>query len=115
MPKQKRTSRNAIPADFIQVQSGDRAPFHDFKQEKILVGKVTGIHSFTDRWKNKKRIMEIVNTDTGEVSAVSSSAALKGLFKQAKKGSEVYIRFEGLVKIKGRKLPMRQYTTAIKK
>ena len=115
MPKRKSNTRDALPADFVQVQSGDRAPFHDFQQTKILMGKIVGVHSFTDRWKNKKQIMEVASTETGEVTAVSESASLKGLFKRAKKGNEVFIRFDGLVKIKGRKLPMRQYTTGIKK
>lgn len=114
MPKQKRNSGNAIPAGYTQVQSGDRAPFHDFQKQKTLEGKVIGRHSFTDRWKNKKDILEIADASTGEITAVSESASLKGIFKRAKKGSDVFIRFDGLVKIKGRKQPMRQYTTAIK-
>lgn len=114
MARTKR-SASAIPAGYQQVQSGGRAPFHDFKTSPILEGKIVGMHSFTDRWKNKKQIMEIASKETGEVTAVSESAALTGLFKQAKKGAMVWIRFDGLVKIKGRKQPMRQYTTGIGK
>lgn len=114
MPKSKRSPGNAIPSGYTQVQSGDRAPFHDFTKKKTLEGKVIGRHSFTDRWKNKKDILEVADLETGEVTAISESASLKGIFKRAKKGSAIFVRFDGLVKIKGRKQPMRQYTTAIK-
>lgn len=94
------------------MQSGGLAPFHDFAKEKVLLGTVVKLRSFVDRWKNKKQVMEIA-TSSGEIVAVSSAAALKGMFAIAKKGKKVWIRFDGLKKIKGRKQPMRQYTTAV--
>jgi hypothetical protein len=108
MPKQS----NAIPKGMRQLQSGGLAPFHDFKKNPVLYGTVIKIREFVDRWKNKRKVIEVSDSD-GLISAVSSSKSLDALFSEAKKGKKVYIRFDGTKKIPGRKQPMKMYTTAI--
>jgi hypothetical protein len=112
MAKRKKAA-SGIPEGMRQVQSGKLAPFHDFSKRNPLDGVVVAIRSFTDRWKKKNRAMDIADSETAELTSVTESAGLRGLFDSAKKGDRIWIRYDGQKKIKGRNRPMREYTTAI--
>lgn len=103
-----KSSGSRIPAGMRQVQTGGLPPFHDFSKHKELDGKVVTIRTFKNRWGRKQRSMDVAD-ENGVLCSVTESAALRGLFDQAKKGKRVVIRFLGAKKIKGRKNPMRQY------
>jgi hypothetical protein len=107
-----------IPPGFevCDAGSGDFAPWHDFKRDAVLQGKVESVRKATlgkGKDKNDTRIMT-VNTAQGQ-RAISESVKLSGLFDQAakKKGKEVYIKFLGVVKLKGGRR-MNDYIAAIK-
>lgn len=108
MATKQKQQRSKVPAGMRQVQTGGLPPFHDFSKHRELDGKVVAVRKFKDRWGNKKRSMDIADSD-GVLCSVTESAALRGLFNQAKIGKRVVIRFLGSKKIKGRKNPMKQF------
>ena len=121
MAKQKQGSKKAgaipLPPGFRQTNRGNFPPVFAFnKVGTVLQGIVQGIKD-VPKGKNvdkDTRIMYVANDSTGEVNAVWQSAALTDLFDSAKKGDEVFIRYDGEVKVKGRRQPMHGFTAGIK-
>ena len=105
-----------IPAGFERTQSGSFPPNHDFKAHPILQGRVVEIRS-TPQKRGKKteevKILYVAESDTGEIVAVWESFALESLFAQVKKGDEIFLRFNGVKKMKGKKT-LKDFDAAIK-
>jgi len=113
----KKSTRTNVPSGFKKIETGNFPPNHDFKKNPELIGKITTIKTVPQK-RGKKienvKIIYVADTKTGEISAVWDSKALEELFSQAKVGTEIFIRGEGIVKLKGKKT-MKKFTTAIKK
>lgn len=110
-----KANSKGIPERYKIVQSGSFPDIYDFTKHNVLEGTVSQIKTVTTRRGkklDKSRIAYIANTD-GEVFGVWESAALREFMGQIKKGDEVFIRFNGLKKIKGQKNPMKDFTTGI--
>lgn len=105
-----------LPAGFRQVNSGNFPPNHDFKKNPILQGEVTEIKTVAVKIgrKPKDTRLMIIADENGVLTSVWESAALEGLFEEAKKGDEVYIQFTGMITIKGRQQPMKGFVAAVK-
>lgn len=97
--------------------AGNFPQIHDFKKEPILTGIVQEIKTVAMKMRGKAsetRIMSVAQHETGEISAVWESAALQGLFDEAKKGDDVFIKFTGMIRVKGRAQPMKGFDAGIK-
>lgn len=111
----KRVSKAAIPAGYERVQSGDFAQAHDFKKWPVLEGEVLGIKTLTQGKGKEKREVRLAVVHRGDVPVTLwESAALGSFFDQVKIGDRVYVKFDGLIKLRGRKQPMKAFTSAIK-
>lgn len=112
--------KGGLPAGFTPVASSSFAPWHDWKKRPLLVGVVMEKRTIEQMRKEGRKmvrkettILEVADSDSGEVSAVSESYATAGVIEQAKKGDEVFFRFEGVKKLKGGK-KLREFTCGIK-
>lgn len=108
-------SKGGIPAGFQQVSTGQFPPNHDFKKEAVCTGAVTQIKESEQKRGTKTekvKILYVADPNTGELSAVWESAALKDFFSQVRPRDTVYIRFDGVAKLKGKKT-MKKFTCAI--
>jgi hypothetical protein len=108
--------RLPVPAGFVPMASGNFAPLHDFDKEPVLQGKVVEIKVVKTK-KGKKlidtNIMTVSDAD-GVLSSVWESTALAKTFGEAKKGDEVFFRYEGLIPMKGRNA-MKDFSCGLKK
>lgn len=118
MAKKKQGNANRaaakLPAGFTAVSAGGEfGAWHDFSANKVLQGKVVELGSFTGQY-GKQRTMT-VKTAKGNLASFSESRALQGLFDMGKaiKGKEVFIRFDGEKKLKGKKR-VKLFTCAVK-
>lgn len=106
-----------VPEGFKAI-SGAFAPTWAPNENEGQPGEITGI------W-GKERIVQIrrgrgmqdnrvctIQTDN-EAYTIWCSAGLVPLFDSAEEGDEVYIRYDGLGKAKGKQNPPKLYTTAI--
>jgi hypothetical protein len=110
-----KASATGIPAGFKKVESGSFPPNHDFKKEPVLTGIVHSIRSVPQKRGKKTEpvgVMHVADKVTGEICAVWESSALEELFKTAKPGNAVYIKSEGVQKLKGKKT-LKKFTVAI--
>lgn len=101
----KATESKAVPAGFQKVETGNFPANHDFKKEPILQGKVTQIKDVPQKRGKKTeevRVIYVADAD-GVISAVWESHAISDGMRQVKPGDEVYIRFNGVQKLKGKK------------
>lgn len=111
---EKQKELPGIPAGFKPLETGGFAPNWDYKKNPILTGKVTSIAKIPTPRNNKKVTLKMdVATDAGTMS-VWESKALEGLFETAKVGSTVWVRYDGEIKVKGRKKSMHGFTAAVK-
>lgn len=101
-----RKETTGIPAGYQQVATGQFPPNHDFKASPLLEGRITQIKE-SEQKRGKKtekvKILYVAEKETGEITAVWESSALEDFMSQVKAGDEVFIRFEGIQKLKGRK------------
>lgn len=113
MAKQETTG---VPAGYQQVSTGQFPANHDFKAEPVCEGRVTQIKE-SEQKRGKKtekvKILYVANKDSGEITAVWQSAQLEEFISQVAPGDEVYIRFDGIAKLKGRKT-LKKFTCALK-
>jgi hypothetical protein len=116
--KVKKVNSDIPPGFEVCDTGGDFAAWHDFEKNPVLQGKVEHVRSATlgkGKDKNETRILT-VSTPQGSF-ATSESFKLRPLFDIAAskkgKGKEVYIKFLGMVKLKGGR-KMRDYIAAIK-
>lgn len=111
------TVDKSLPAGYTQVSSTDFPDNHDFDKNPICEGTVVDIKTVlvrpsASKKPEERKIMAVADSD-GVISAVWESAGLKGLFKEAKKGDQVFIKFVETIALKGRK-SMRKFVTGIK-
>lgn len=112
----KRTRKNELPAGYERVQSGDFAAAHDFKKWPVLEGEVLNTKELTQGKGKDKRQVRLAIVHRGDIPVTLwESAALSSFFDQVKVGDRVYVRFDGFIKLRGRKQPMKAFTSAIKK
>jgi hypothetical protein len=113
MSKQPTTG---VPAGFQQVATGQFPPNHDFKENPVCSGVIQQIKE-SDQKRGKKtekvKILYVADESTGEITAVWESAALADFMTQVKPGDSVYIKFEGVAKLKGKKT-LKKFTCAYK-
>lgn len=105
----------ALPQGFRQVSSGNFPAVWNHKANPTLQGVVQEIKTVATKIGRKAqetRLMVIADSD-GVLQSVWESAALTGLFDEAKKGDTVYIQFTGPIKIKGRTQPMKGFVAGI--
>lgn len=108
-----RKANSEIPAGFTETPAeGGFGSMHDFKKTALLVGKCVKIENVNTR--NGKQLKMTVKDQAGNLLGVWHSFMLSGLFKKKPVGKQVYIRFEGTQKIKGRKEPMKLFSCGIK-
>ena len=109
-------SNSPIPAGFTAVKGGEFAPIHDFIKNKVAQGvvsdkkivKVKRGKSLVD-----VNVITISDKNTGEQTSIWESSALEGLMAEVKSGDEVFVRFNGVKALKGRK-SLKMFTCAIK-
>jgi|SRR5712671_3808514 len=118
-PKAAQGKIPAIPAQYTHLGKGNFPPVFTFsKVGDVLEGFCQQVKSIPGKWKRKgekkaleNRIMYIAQKGTGEVFSVWESKALEDLFNTAQPGGGVFIRYDGPIVIKGRKEPMKGFTT----
>jgi len=100
---------------FKRVSGGSFPPTLDFKVGIPVVGAVESFRTVSQKFGKDVRDTRIISilTEAG-LRSVWESASLTGLFDEAKVGDEVWILYTGDVSIKGRKMPMHSYETAIR-
>src|SRR3970040_541130 len=106
-----------IPAGFKRIETGNFPANHDFKKQPVLEGKITAIKTAPMKRGKKTenvKISYVSDKNTGEITAVWQSSALEELMSQVKVGTVVYIRSEGIKKLKGKKT-LKQFVTGISK
>lgn len=106
-----------IPEGFV-MPAGAQVPNWNFEKQKILKGTVVNIKMVkTPKNKNRKitRLMVIREDGTEKLLQFWESAALVGLFDEAKPGFAVYLSYEGLAEKKKGQNPMKLFHTAYKK
>lgn len=104
-----------IPAGFNPVTTGQFPPNHDFRKSAICTGRVSQIKESEQKRGSKTekvKILYVADEKTGEIEAVWESAQLREFISQVKVGDRVYIRFDGVAKLKGRKT-LKKFTCAI--
>lgn len=109
-----------IPAGMTQI-GGGYAPTWDPKNGESIHGPTTSpvkeVEMTIGRKKQTRRCVEITDQDTGNRVTLWESAALVELFDQLAElgqGTVVYVRFDGLGKIKkAGQNPPKLYTAAI--
>lgn len=113
--KEKRAFQNGkLPAGYERVQRGNFPDTWDFhkKGNEVLSGVVQQIK--TAQTKNgETRLMYVADSD-GQLWSVWDSAALEGLFNDARPGDSVFIRFKGMISVKGRKQKMKDFDVGLK-
>lgn len=120
MPRSKNHNvkeTKGIPSGFTRIETGNFPANHDFKERPVLEGKVTAIKGVPQKRGKKTvtvKLIYVADKKTGEVGAVWESKALEELFSQVKVGSTVYIRSEGIQKLKGKKT-LKKFVTGIAK
>jgi hypothetical protein len=111
----KGKNESGIPQGFTAIKSGGFAPIHDWKKNPLLRGIVQAVRT-SDQKRGGKivpvKILEVADSETGEMTSVWESYALAGLLEAAKVGDEVFIRFEGVKKLKGKKT-LKEFTCGI--
>lgn len=111
MPRRK--AGTEIPAGFKSANvEGQFGNTHNFEAEPLLIGKCTGIATVKTS-NGKQQIMSIQKAD-GSLAGVWQSFMLKNLFKMKPVKKQVFIRFEGTRKIKGRKEPLKLFSCGVK-
>jgi len=116
--KAGKSSIPPVPSKYKLMGKGNFPPV--WTPEKIgdfLEGIVQQVKAIPTKWKRKgkqdeTRIMYVADDD-GVLKSVWESAALSDLFDNAQAGDGVYIRYDGPIVIKGRKEPMKGYTTGL--
>lgn len=104
-----------IPEGFHEVSADGLHPFHDFRVQPVLVGKVTRIRGGTVGKGARKRDTRFMDIDDGErISTVGERVGLRGFFDTARVGDTVMIAFEGSRKLPGEPNPMHVFRTAIR-
>lgn len=104
-----------LPPGFRQASRGNFPASWDYRRNRTLQGIVREIRD-VPKGKNVDKdtqVMSVVQPETGEILAVWKSAALAGLFDEVKKGDSVFIRYDGEVKVKGRRQPMHGFTAGV--
>jgi len=112
MPRTKATA-SELPAGFksanVQGQFGN---MHNFEAQPLLIGRCKGIA--TVKTKNGKQQVMTIEKEDGGLAGVWHSYMLSALFNQKPVRKQVYIRFEGVRKIKGRKEAMKLFSCGVK-
>jgi len=98
----------AIPSGFtVTPAEGGFGSNHNFEIEPLLVGKCVRIETISiydeEKEKKVKRLKMTVQKADGSEAAVWESFMLSGLFKRKPLKRQIYIRYEGQRKMKGKK------------
>lgn len=107
-----------LPKGFRAISGGgDFAPTWDYMREKSITGVVQSFGEVPSRFK-KGEVQRnlVIKTADGE-RTIWESAGTRPFFDKAnkvKKGTAIVCTFTGLLKIKGRKEPMKQFLCGIK-
>jgi len=111
-----------IPEGFEQIGGGYAPTWRPEEHGKLLHGRVTGgvrdVELIIGKKKEQMRCMEIQQKKSGVRYTLWESAALGELFESIKdtgEGPEIYVRFDGYGKKKGKNNPPKLFTVAIKK
>lgn len=113
MTKQE-SNTPALPEGFEQVSDGNLAEEWDFSKHDMLIGvcKRVKLVDCVQQGKPAKANMMLVEAH-GTGFCVWESAGLKDLFTEAQPGDEVYIKYDGVVKMDGGRNDMKKFITAI--
>lgn len=115
MPKAKRKIVE-LPKGFKPIKGLSQS--WDYENESPLDGKIVEFHSVESQYKNdqgKKKMQRncvVARASDGRLITVWESAGTRPLF-DLKVGTRVWIHFDGLRKVKGRKQPMKVFTVAM--
>jgi hypothetical protein len=106
-----------LPSGFKAISGGGMAQTWDYMRQKTLVGTIKSFHTVAssykdDKGKPKKQRNAVVEQKGGEQVTVWESAGTRPVF-DLKKGAKIAIVFRGLVKIKGRKEPMKDFQVGV--
>ena len=112
MPRSK-SALPDIPAGFKSATvTGQFGNMHNFEAEPLLLGKCTAITPV--KTKNGKQKIMTIQKEDGSLAGVWHSYMLHDLFERKPLKRQVYIRFEGVRKVKGRKEPMKLFSCGVK-
>lgn len=99
-----------LPAGFkIVAGNGFAKSFFFEKVGDTIQGVVKEVRKL--KYKGDARLVMTLENDDG-IFSIWDSAQLKPLMENVEEGTEVYIRFDGIKKLKGKKT-MREFTTAV--
>lgn len=116
MPARKEKSQPKLPnvklpAGFkIVAGNGFAKSFFFEKPGDEIQGTVKEVRDI--KYEGKKRKIMTLENEKG-VFSIWDSAQLTPLMENVEEGTEVYIRFDGVKKLKGKKT-LREFTTAVK-
>lgn len=106
-----------LPKGFRAITGGgDFAPSWDYVKQREITGAVVKFGEVPSRFKKGETQKNLtVKTASGEYT-IWESAGTRPFFDPAnkvKKGTKIHCTFTGLLKIKGRKEPMKQFLCGI--
>ena len=111
MPRRK--AGTEIPAGFKSATvTGQFGNMHNFEAEPLLIGKCKAVE--TVKTQNGKQKVMTIEKEDGSLAGVWHSYMLKNLFAMKPIRKQVYIRFEGTRKVKGRKQAMKLFSCGVK-
>ena len=113
MAARKKTTVAALPKGFTAIGGfGKTFPGEDTKPGEAIQGVITDYHENIKTQHGVTANLKLEAAD-GEVYTVWQSAALAVLFDEDYTDVEVFIRFDGLGKKKGKKNPPKLFTLAV--
>lgn len=116
MPRSKgkaSTAGSGLPAGFKSAAvEGSFGQLHDFDKTPVLQGVCIKIQTVNKGTKKENDVMTIKAKD-GTLHSVWKSYQLDGLFQKSTVGKEIYLQFDGVQKLKGRK-SMKLFTVGVK-
>lgn len=110
----KRKISKAIP-DGFQVVKLTKSTSHDFSEYPVLTGKVLRVNSVTQDSDYGPRVARVATVHRGDKPvALWESSDLRGFFDAVSPGDDIYVRYDGLMQVKGMANPKKKFTVAIR-
>ncbi len=115
--KGKSYAKVELPKGFTAIASGSFGDVWDYENHPVLVGKVTGVRTVTQKAKREDEkdretgVITVKSEADGKLYTVWQSTALDEFFNHVKRGMRVAITFHGLRDV-GRPQPMKVFQGA---